>query len=347
MMHSRTPAVIGRRGARRLPLLAVVALLLTAVGCWDDPPPGITVNQDAIPRPADGATTPLIGRAGYGKTKGDGTAAFRVNCRFFRMDFVDPIVAPRRPRASHLHIFFGNTTTGAWSTPETIRTTGGSTCTGGTANRSAYWAPAIIDTSTGDPVLSSSSWVDREHFLQVYYKSGYDGVQEHEIVNFPPGLRMIAGSAMSTGPQRDIVTYSCVDGNREIHGATSFPDCSPGQLFVMSVKFPQCWDGRNLDSPDHKSHMAYGLGWYHRGCPDTHPVPLPQITQNYRYRVPSGGMDHWRLSSDVYDGPAGYSGHADWMNGWDPAVFQRMLDNCYRGGYDCQMNLLGDGTALQ
>ena len=24
--------------------------------------------------------------------------------------------------------------------------------------------------------------------------------------------------------------------------------------------FPQCWDGVNLDAPDHKSHMAYGWG---------------------------------------------------------------------------------------
>ena len=48
----------------------------------------------------------------------------------------------------------------------------------------------------------------------------------------------------------------------------------------------------------------------------------------------------------MYTGPAGYSGHADWMNGWDPTVFQRIIDNCYKGGYDCQMNLLGDGQAL-
>jgi len=115
---------------------------------------------------------------------------------------------------------------------------------------------------------------------------------------------------------------------------------------VSSIEFPQCWDGVNLDSPNHKSHMAYGAGWPDLGCPSSHPVPLAQITQNFRYRVPTGGMASWRLSSDMYSGPAGYSGHADWMNGWDPAVFQRVVTNCYRRGLDCQMNLLGDGQML-
>ena len=75
-------------------------------------------------------------------------------------------------------------------------------------------------------------------------------------------------------------------------------------------------------------------------------MPLTQITQHFRYRVPAGGMSTWRLSSDMYDGPAGYSGHADWMNGWHAATFQRIVTNCFRGGWDCETDLLGDGQAL-
>jgi len=205
----------------------------------------------------------------------------------------------------------------------------------------------VVDTATGSPVVAGGSEMDRLNFLQVYYKSGYDGVLPETIQNFPRGLRMIAGTAMSTGPQPGVVSYSCTGaGGPEINGRTSFPNCAPGQTFVMTVDFPQCWDGVNLDSPDHKSHMAYGAGWPDRGCPATHPVPLPKVTQNVRYRVPPSGMSTWRLVSDMYSGPAGFSGHADWMNGWDAAVFQRVLDNCYRGRFDCRMNLLGDGQAL-
>jgi hypothetical protein len=41
------------------------------------------------------------------------------------------------------------------------------------------------------------------------------------------------------------------------------------------VFFPSCWDGVNLDSADHKSHMAYPIQNYNGGdCPSSHPVHL-------------------------------------------------------------------------
>jgi hypothetical protein len=41
-----------------------------------------------------------------------------------------------------------------------------------------------------------------------------------------------------------------------------------------------CWDGVNLDSPNHREHVAYpATGTFESGgaCPSTHPVRLPQI----------------------------------------------------------------------
>jgi hypothetical protein len=45
----------------------------------------------------------------------------------------------------------------------------------------------------------------------------------------------------------------------------------------------RCWDGVNLDSPDHKSHIAYptaGPASFHTdggACPASHPVKIPQL----------------------------------------------------------------------
>jgi hypothetical protein len=36
-------------------------------------------------------------------------------------------------------------------------------------------------------------------------------------------------------------------------------NCQPGDELWARIAFPQCWDGVNLDSPDHKSHMAYPI----------------------------------------------------------------------------------------
>lgn len=42
----------------------------------------------------------------------------------------------------------------------------------------------------------------------------------------------------------------------------------------------RCWDGVNVDSPDHKAHVAYpttGSFETTGSCPLTHPVRLPQL----------------------------------------------------------------------
>ncbi len=298
-----------------------------------------------LPRNTASYSTPRIGSASYQPRAGDG-GEFRTNCRFSHQAFNDPIVFPGQARAGHLHNFYGNTAINGMSTANSIATTGNSTCEGGTANRTAYWSPAVIDTRNGAPVHPGTDAEVSANAAQLYYKAGYRGVSGSDIVNFPAGLRMIAGTASSTTAQ-DItkVWYSCGPLGTP---RTSFPNCAPGELFVIAVEFPQCWDGRNLDSPDHKSHMAYGRGWPNLGCPSTHPVALTQVTAHFWYRVPAGGMSTWRLSSDMYSGPAGYSGHADWFMGWDRNVYQKVVDNCMNpGGVDCQMNLLGDGTMLR
>jgi hypothetical protein len=261
----------------------------------------------------------------------------------------DPIVLPQKPGAAHLHTFFGNTGTNAFSTVDSIRNSGNSTCDGGTANRSSYWVPSIIDMSTGYPLSANG--------LLVYYKSGYSGVAPSQINVLPPGLRMIAGSMDATSSAQQVqppghltpVAYWTCNGTGRTLGIPS--DCSPGSELTMEVWFPQCWDGVNLDSPDHKSHMAYGTwgpiaGANGAGCPPSHPVAIPEITYHVSFTVPPGGPDVLQLASDHYTGGAGgYSLHADWWNGWDQGVVFTWTTNCARS-LDCQVDFLGNGTRL-
>lgn len=299
-------------------------------------PMGPDVSE--LPPPLGSTDGVVIGPQVYAPRYMDGVGAFRINCTYSHLNYDDPIVYPGDPGAAHLHLFFGNDSVDADSTADSIATTGGSTCTGGTANRSAYWVPAIID-ANGQVVVSTD-----ENALQVYYKTGYLGVASNEVVNFPAGLRMIAGDmSATTAGDMSVVRYSCLSQGDY---SPSIPECAAGDVMVMTVQFPQCWDGVNLDSADHQSHMAYASPSA-GGCPASHPVPLPEVTQNFRYTVPPDGMNGWRLASDMYDGAAGYSGHADWFNGWDASIFQRVIDNCYARGLDCLMNNLGDGTRLE
>jgi hypothetical protein len=88
--------------------------------------------------------------------------------------------------------------------------------------------------------------------------------------------------------------------------------------------------------------MAYSKG----GCPATHPIIIPGITITVNFKIDaSTDTTKWRLASDNYatTSPGGYSGHADWVNGWDETFMKTFIDNCLNKKLDCQAHLLGDG----
>ena len=279
----------------------------------------------------------------------DSSGEFRTSCQLATMAKDDPVVFPGKPGASHLHTVFGNTGFNAYSTPESLRKTGSSTCRGGMANGSAYWVPTMIDTLDGTPLAPDS--------VQVYYKSGFfsgDAITQ----GIPEGLRIVAGNPLATGPSNGAefsFRWKCLGGpnNENDKYGESIPNCDVGAQLWSEIFFPQCWDGRNLDSPNHKSHMSFGEtafvggAWIFR-CPSTHPVSIPQIAFNIVYLVPPTGTKTWRLSSDLYDPklPGGYSSHGDWFNGWQPDISDAWFNSCLKAKKDCHSHLLGDGREI-
>ena len=269
----------------------------------------------------------------------DGVGAFRTACSHSHTSNDDPIVMPSRPGAAHLHQFFANPSTDAFSTTERLRAATSSTCPGGTANLSGYWVPAALD-AAGNEV--------RARQTIVYYKSGYGGVAPADVRPMPAGLRIVAGEPHRTEADTRPswmrhVFWACVrlpDGAYTANTA-EMQQCAAGWDLVMQVQFPQCWNGVDLDSPDHVSHLAYP----DNGCPATHPVPIPAITLNTYWPAPTGTTG-WKLSSDNYNGTGGRSGHADWWNGWDPAVVSVWMRWCVNAGLDCGAENLGDGRRL-
>ena len=302
------------------------------------------IDNAKIPAPEGGFNTARIMPATVAPSQNtDGTGQFRFTCDFSHMSYDDPIVFPGKQGAAHLHAFFGNTGINYASTQQSIETTGGSTCAGGTANRTGYWVPAVIDTKDGTPIKPSS--------ILVYYKSG---TIEGKIVQpFPAGLRMIAGDMKSSAPQERVGWGCSAPPPGEERSFVNIPaSCPVGWTVKVVINFPECWDGVNLDSPDHKSHMSY-LVWNNDKriveCPTTHPVLVPQISEMIQYKVvEEGSTARWRLASDNYskDLPGGYSIHADWFNGWDPRVQDIWVKNCLQAKRDCHAFLLGDGTTL-
>ncbi len=236
---------------------------------------------------------------------------FIENCRFSHQAPDDPIVFPGKSGASHQHTFVGNRTTNAFSTFGTLRS-GPTTCMR-RDDTAAYWVPMLYEGTTAVPPVAAT----------IYYRRGTLA----EVSPFPNNLRMIAGSAAATSPQGMRVTFwSCGVASGVARSAT-VPSCpsTRGSMLRLHIRFPECWDGRRLDSADHQSHMAYAT---RNGCPSTHPVEVPQITKIYRY--PTLGGEGFSLASGGV-----YSAHADFVNAWKPSALRKLVDDCLNALVHC------------
>jgi len=301
------------------------------------------IDNSKIPAPSIGFSAARIKASTEApKQNTNGTGQFRITCDFSHMNYDDTIVYAGQKGAAHLHLYFGNTLVDYASTQASIERTGNSTCSGGTANRTGYWVPAVIDTKDGTPLKPTK--------ILVYYKS--DVIPNGDVKPYPAGLRMVAGDMRATAPQKQ-VDWGCLGPLVGEQRFTSIPaNCPVGHTVEATINFPMCWDGKNLDSADHKSHMAFTV-WDNTEkkvtCPATHPVQLPGLTEKVQYTVTEAGSTaRWRLSSDNYgtEKPGGYSIHADWFNGWDAKVQETWVKNCLQANRDCHGFLLGDGTTL-
>lgn len=92
------------------------------------------------------------------------------------------------------------------------------------------------------------------------------------------------------------------------------------------IIFPSCWDGKNLDSEDHKSHLAFPTFIQDGKCPDTHPVYLPilfyeTIWQTNAFKGVPGSF--------VFSNgdPTGYGYHADFIAAWDEGIQESVKSN--------------------
>jgi hypothetical protein len=93
----------------------------------------------------------------------------------------------------------------------------------------------------------------------------------------------------------------------------------------LHVNFPNCWDGTNLDSANHQSHMSYSV----RGsCPSTHPVAVPAISLIFRYPIAGGAGV--ALSSGGQ-----YSAHADFFNAWRQGALTSLVRGCLNALRHC------------
>ena len=244
-------------------------------------------------------------------------ANFVVRCGFSHRAQVDPIVDFGKT-AQHMHDFFGNTTTSANSTLESLRAAAsrsdhGTTCEPrpGTTfgDTAAYWIPKV---SWTDSRRTTALKANQTFF---YYRAGLK--DPADVKPYPAGLKIVTVQGKN-------VEWRCQNGT---WSTTPPTQCSNGKL-VVRIFFPDCLavdsSGQPVvDSADHRMHMVDAGS---AGCPPSHPYPVPRLQTNFQFPIPTT-RGKVKLSSGEYS-----TMHADFFNAWQEGKLEDLVARCINAG---------------
>jgi hypothetical protein len=229
-----------------------------------------------------------------------GMAMMRFSCSQLVVERLDPLVNPGSIPSPHLHQIVGGNSFNASMDPSTHDLPTESTCTSCTFSEdfSNYWTAVMYFRARNGTFKRvaqfPSEGLQGNGGITVYYIPPYNG--RSTVTAFKPGFRMLVGDATLRSPgSAPKVCHRCMPksgDNNNINCANPDTEALPKGFCAGGIRsvitFPTCWDGKNTDSVDHKSHVAYpssGSFDTSGSCPASHPVQLPQVMYEVMWDV--------------------------------------------------------------
>merc|ERR1712230_255891 len=269
------------------------------------------------------------------------SAFWRMGCPGrLTLERIDPLFAPGSV-SGHVHTVSGGSGIGFDTDFDQLRSSACSSCPI-KQDMSAYWTPKLYymsdaEGSSFEDVPQSGEGGGNTGGMTVYYLQR--GEDLNNITAFPEGFRMFAGDPGQRSKTDkyeapgEAVSFVCLDYAAGSSRHLSIPNKRCPQGLRAQVFFPACWDGVNVDSPDHKSHMSYPIGNYDNGpCPSSHPVRLISIFYEVIYSVDGFDNRWWDENQHPFvfaqGDRTGFGFHGDFINGWDVDVLQKATDEC-------------------
>ncbi|MFH8662916.1 DUF1996 domain-containing protein [Streptomyces afghaniensis] len=165
------------------------------------------------------------------------------------------------------------------------------------------------------------------------------GNPRDKVTAMPRLLRIITGDAKSfvNGPANANASWSCT-GFEDRQLKDKYPLCPQGSDVVRTFKFQSCWDGRNIDSANHRTHVAFtdAAG----NCPSGF-RPIPQLVQRIVYDVDAPSLEDGGRTTPLFAVDSfpeqlhkPVTDHGDFINVFDEDLMRDMAD-CINDGRKC------------
>jgi hypothetical protein len=232
--------------------------------------------------------------------------------------------------ARHVHDYVGNVSTDAFSTDESLAAAD-TTCTNG--DKSTYFWPVLRDTrvqgidarADGGGRDGNVGEILRPARVQLQFR----GNSTERVTAMPDHLAIMTGDAKAAtnGGGNAHAAWTCT--GFEDRTTTKYPLCPQGSQLVRILDFPSCWDGKNLDSANHRTHVVFPQ---QDGSCSAGRVILPQLRITLIFDRPAGSGFAVDASPEQQHKPV--TDHADFMNLMPPAVMARAAD-CINTGRTC------------
>jgi hypothetical protein len=231
-----------------------------------------------------------------------GGGSFFTRCDLVRLRQVDPLVQPGMNPSMHMHAFYGAADVTSTTTNADLATM--STTCSTPADRSAYWAPTLVD--------SAGTYVPAPNVNAYYIVGGY------QPATIPDNTMLVGTQAKytcGTGKWADLsagaAPFACTGLGPAVNG-------NQGVMPRIVVYFPSCL------------HADGSIG-YAGGCV----ARIPQVQLDLRFPDRTS-LDGLQPSSGAWSAM-----HADYMFGWDAARFSGLLDRCLNAHIICTSTVTG------
>ncbi|GAA1589965.1 hypothetical protein GCM10009678_85420 [Actinomadura kijaniata] len=243
------------------------------------------------------------------------------------------IVAPGvRNGAHHIHDYVGNLSTDGFSTDESLAVAG-TTCA--LNDRSTYFWPVMRNRAQRDDSdQAQQSTADGNVgriVLPAQARMQFVGNPKSKVTAMPRFMRIITGDAKAgtNGTANARALWTC-SGFENRAFTDKYPLCPRGSRVTRVLEFPSCWDGRNTDSANHRTHIVFPNG--DGRCPSGTRA-VPQLRMTLSYNLPNRPLA-FAVDSFPEQGHDPVTDHADFENVMPDSLMRRAVA-CINGGRNC------------
>ncbi|MDQ0585106.1 hypothetical protein QF030_007284 [Streptomyces rishiriensis] len=277
-----------------------------------------------------------------GPSRGTFTTSCGVNANgVFNSDNV--IVAPGVTNgAHHFHDYVGNQSNDAFASDDDLANAGTSCVDQG--DRSTYYWP-VLRLQNGNQEKDAKSpggGIEGNAGEIVTPKEvtlTFVGNPREKVTAMPRLLRVITGDAKAfvNGTANANASWSCT-GFEDRQLKDKYPLCPAGSDVVRSFRFQSCWDGSNIDSANHRTHVAFAAA--DGTCPNGFKA-VPQLVQRIVYDVDAPSLQDGGKTTPLFAVDSfpeqlhkPVTDHGDFINVFDEDLMGEMVD-CINDGRTC------------